>query len=323
MSQKENVQWHSAFYAAAELAFRKYSSDLTFYREEKLTKLPLRMDLLIIKKENATDMDNHLGKIFRTYNVIEYKSPSDSLNIDDFYKVNAYASVYKTFGNKVNAIDGREITVTLFHDTFPKKLMERLIIEGFSYECVYPGIYYLSGNRLMYPAQIVVGKELSQENNVAFRILREHAKISDLDYFVKEAISYTETGDITNADAIFYVSSQRNQSYFSRYGGGVIVCEAIRELFKDEIAVAVENAVKEVERTAEIKVKEAEKTAETKVKEAEKIAEIKVEEAKKETENQVFLGLVKRFFAMGKGISEISMELGLDKDLVSKMLGFA
>lgn len=37
----------------------------------------------------------NIGRIFRKYNIIEYKSPVDYLGIDDFYKVYGYLCFYK------------------------------------------------------------------------------------------------------------------------------------------------------------------------------------------------------------------------------------
>ena len=41
-------------------------------------------------------IQKNIGRIFRQYNIIEYKSPEDNLDIDDFYKVYAYACIYKS-----------------------------------------------------------------------------------------------------------------------------------------------------------------------------------------------------------------------------------
>ena len=85
-----SIQWHPAFYGAAELEFLSNKGDLEFQREFKLGKEPIRMDLLIIKKLTDIRIENELGHIFKKYNVVEYKSPDDSLSIDDFYKTTGY-----------------------------------------------------------------------------------------------------------------------------------------------------------------------------------------------------------------------------------------
>ena len=47
----------------------------------------------------------------RKYNIIEYKSSKDELNIDDYYKTVGYASLYKGYRENVDIIPADELTV--------------------------------------------------------------------------------------------------------------------------------------------------------------------------------------------------------------------
>jgi len=47
---EDKKQWHPAFCAAMELEFREDKDILHFEREYNLSKKPLHMDLLVIKK---------------------------------------------------------------------------------------------------------------------------------------------------------------------------------------------------------------------------------------------------------------------------------
>lgn len=48
--EKTEIQWHPGFYGAAELELISNREELEFQREYNLSKKPLQMDLLIIKK---------------------------------------------------------------------------------------------------------------------------------------------------------------------------------------------------------------------------------------------------------------------------------
>ena len=98
------LQWHPAFYADLQIEFREETEKLKFEREYLLSSKPMAIDVLIIKKKNAEPIHKNIGKIFRKYNIIEYKSPSDSLSVDDFYKVYGYTNFYKADTGKVNEI---------------------------------------------------------------------------------------------------------------------------------------------------------------------------------------------------------------------------
>lgn len=61
------IQWHPGFYGAAELKFLSNKDDLEFLREFNLSKEPIRMDLLIIKKLSDAKIENELGHIFKKW----------------------------------------------------------------------------------------------------------------------------------------------------------------------------------------------------------------------------------------------------------------
>ncbi len=57
------IQWHPGFYGAAELEFLSNKGELEFYPEFTLSKEPVRMDLLVIKKLTDVRTENELGHI--------------------------------------------------------------------------------------------------------------------------------------------------------------------------------------------------------------------------------------------------------------------
>ena len=70
MNQNEaNKQWHQGFYGATELEFRDDKNNLIFDTEHYLSKEPLRMDMLIIKKRTDFLTKNFLGHLFKKYNI--------------------------------------------------------------------------------------------------------------------------------------------------------------------------------------------------------------------------------------------------------------
>ena len=89
------IQWHPTFFADVQVELRKESEKLSFQSEYQLSKKPMEIDVLIIKKKTEEPIEKNIGRIFRKYNIVEYKSPTDYLGIDDFYKVYGYACFYK------------------------------------------------------------------------------------------------------------------------------------------------------------------------------------------------------------------------------------
>ena len=85
--QKDQIDWHSGFAGGLELVFRDYKDQLSIEREHSLSKQPLRIDFLLLKLNPGIIIDNAIGRLFKTHNIIEYKNPYDELNIDTLGKV--------------------------------------------------------------------------------------------------------------------------------------------------------------------------------------------------------------------------------------------
>ena len=74
------LKWHPAFLEAIQQELFDYRDSLVFKYEYQLVSEPLRIDLLIIKKPKEIYIDKNIARIFRTDNLLEYKSPDDYLS---------------------------------------------------------------------------------------------------------------------------------------------------------------------------------------------------------------------------------------------------
>lgn len=74
-TEQEKIQWHPAFVSAINLELAQDRQYLLFEKEYNLNTKPLEIDLLIIKKETNTQLHNEIGRFFRFYNILEFKSP--------------------------------------------------------------------------------------------------------------------------------------------------------------------------------------------------------------------------------------------------------
>ena len=71
------IQWHPAFYSAIQIELQEDADALTFKEEHPLSKKPMQIDIVIIKKLRERKIHKKIGHIFRGHNLIEYKSPDD------------------------------------------------------------------------------------------------------------------------------------------------------------------------------------------------------------------------------------------------------
>lgn len=82
---KRTLQWHPAFQAAMQIELAQEADKLQFLKEFNLTNGPLRVDTLVIKADRGVRIQKRIGRIFRQYNILEYKSPSKSHTVNGFF----------------------------------------------------------------------------------------------------------------------------------------------------------------------------------------------------------------------------------------------
>jgi len=176
------LQWHPAFLQAIQAELFDYRDFLEFRYEYQLTSEPLRIDLLIIKKMKDVPINKNIARIFRTDNVVEYKSPEDYLSVKGFWKVYAYANFYAAI---TPGVDLSDITLTFVGSRHPRKLLRYLTgVRGYTVREVSRGIYHVSGDYI--PIQIIESKKLSRDENLWLKSLRDDLKIDDAKAILQE-----------------------------------------------------------------------------------------------------------------------------------------
>ncbi len=251
-TEKAQIPWHPGFYGAAELELIGNKKDLEFHREYNLSKEPLRMDLLIIKKLREVKIENEIGQIFKKHNVLEYKSPEDGLGIDDYYKTVGYACLYKGLGETENQIPAEEITVSIFRESYPRELFKALKKEGQKIEERFPGIYYISGH-VLFDTQIIVMRRVEAERHRGLKMLNRNVTREDVKAFLKEIESLKEPGDRNNIDAVMHVSAMANWKLYEAIGRDRSMFEVLKVIFKDELEREKQEAVQETAKETEKK----------------------------------------------------------------------
>lgn len=173
--KKEKIYWHSAFFAALQLELHDYNQNLDYNNEYYLSKEPLRIDVLVIKKHSDINIEKNIGKIFKSHNLFEFKSQRDYLSIWDYIKVNGYAMLYSYF----EKVPIEDITISFSVTAYPKKLI-KFLIEERNLEVIEfkKGIYYVKGD--MFVTQIIENKKLTEKENLFFKNLRKNLKVEDL-----------------------------------------------------------------------------------------------------------------------------------------------
>ncbi|MDR2577620.1 MAG: hypothetical protein LBC70_02255, partial [Chitinispirillales bacterium] len=143
---------------------REYKVDII--PEYELYKEPMRIDVVVIKLLEDVVIDNTLMRFFRRHNIVEFKGPTDTLNIKAFDRVLAYFYAYLS----QNSVVFSEAAITFVSVRRPEKLF-RVLQKERGYKIIASearGIYYIVGegqSSTFVPAmQLAVSSELSAED---------------------------------------------------------------------------------------------------------------------------------------------------------------
>lgn len=229
MNTKDNkIQWHPAFGAALQIELGEEAKYLKFETEHLLSKKPMQIDVLV-KNDKCIQIKKNIGRIFRQHNIIEYKSPEDTLTIDDFYKTYGYACIYKSETEKVDFIPAKEITITFVCYHYPFVMLKKLKEErGITVKQSEKGIYYLNGDAV--PIQLVIVPKLSKENNYWLNNLRNNLKAGgEIREFI-EQYEKNKTSELFQALADTIMRANWKELEEERK-----MCDALKELFADDL----------------------------------------------------------------------------------------
>ena len=244
MSEEQDRKlWHDGFYASIKLELRRFADKLKYIEEHTLGKEPLKVDMIIIKKMKDAVIENEVGRIFREYNIFEYKSPDDGLTIDDFAKAVSYALLFKSLSDRVNDIKFDELTVSLVRDIYPRELFKELERLGSNIAEEYPGIYYVDG-MVNFPVQIIVTSKLRGKGHSWLKIVSNKAQEEDVREALNDSASFEQQGDKLNASAVLNLSSEANSElyYMIRSEWGM-TGHGLWELFKEDTERIMEQGI--------------------------------------------------------------------------------
>lgn len=247
-----SIQWHPGFVAAMNLEMAESRGNLRFEKEYNLNVKPLEIDLLITKESADTPIVNEIGQIFKGHNILEYKNSTDQLDIDVFYKVEGYACLYKAYGETVDFIKEDDVTITFIREAKPTGLFRYFNGHDYQVSNPYPGIYYITG-RVLFPAQIIVTKELDPQPHVWLRALSGKLEKQDM-WNLLECIGQLEgKRNKEFGEVVLEVAMRANERIIKELIGDGDMSEALMEIMKPIIEPMLQQQVRQdIQGTIEI-----------------------------------------------------------------------
>ncbi|MDE6622309.1 MAG: hypothetical protein K2K74_17825 [Lachnospiraceae bacterium] len=236
------TQWHMAVTPAMKLEFMEYSQVLDYIPERLLNTNALQIDLLIIKKAEDIRIENEIGRIFQRHNIIEYKSPHDKEGINTYFKVHAYASLYK-IGEKNTVYEPADITITMIRRGKPYKLFRWFARQGYNVKEMYKGVYYIE-NAGFFKTQVIVARELLEESHVWLTSLTDAMNRQQAENLIIKSRELSDKPEASYVDAVLQIVSKANRKLFEEIKReDRNMYSALVELMQPEIDEAVNKAV--------------------------------------------------------------------------------
>ena len=233
--KEAKLQWHPAFGAALRITLQDELQYLEMREEYLLSKKPLQMDILIIKKLKDVPIRKTIGRIFRKHNIIEYKSPGDSLSINDFYKVYGYACIYQSNTNRIKEVDPQELTLTFVCSRYPRNLLQYLkSVRGIRTEYQGDGIYYLKGDPI--PMQLLIAPKLTGRENYWLQSMRTDLQAGkEIQQLMREYEKHRKSKDYAAVMDLITRANWEQMEVEKK------MCDALKELFAEELKEADSN----------------------------------------------------------------------------------
>ncbi|MEQ8224864.1 MAG: hypothetical protein ABRQ37_21270, partial [Candidatus Eremiobacterota bacterium] len=93
INKEPAIQWHSYFAQVME----KICTGLNFFveREQEVGKMPLKIDFIVIRKKDVEYLNLKAPyNYFKDFNILEFKSRTDSFDWNDLYQLEVYGRLY-------------------------------------------------------------------------------------------------------------------------------------------------------------------------------------------------------------------------------------
>lgn len=235
------TQWHMAFTPAMKLELMEYSGILEYDQEHLINIKALQIDLLIIKKDSDIVIENEIGKIFRRHNIIEYKSPHDSEDVDAFFKTQAYAGLYKT-GKDGISYNPEEITVTMIRRGKPRVLFQWLESNKCIVQEAGRGVYHIE-NAGFFKTQVIVARELNETAHLWLRSLTDNMNRLQAQQLIRRSKEMMSRPEAEYVEAVLQIVAKANRKIFEMLKEeDDTMYSALVELMQPEIDEAAKKA---------------------------------------------------------------------------------
>lgn len=111
---------------------------------------------------------------------------------------------------------------------------------------IYPGIFYVTGEKVIFPTQLIISSRLNDSEHQWLKALTNKMEEPEAKRLVSSVRSLTDKDDKDNADSVLYLAMKENESLFNKLKEVPEMNEALIKLMKPELDAAKIEGVTEL-----------------------------------------------------------------------------
>ena len=225
--KKDKIQYHPPMCASMMLELRENKKELHFDSEHKLNTQPNSVDFIVTKPDGVT-VKSGLGAIFKSVNMVEYKSPASDLGKRVYHRTIAYVGLYIAYGKE--DYQPEDFTITFIREGKPESLMAYLQERGYEITEYEKGIYHVRQKGHI-DIQILVTRLLGKQYKWITK-LTDRLERSDITAMLEEMGNLVDAQDLIHAESVWNLVVQLNKN--KEWVKELIGMGALRDLFQEE-----------------------------------------------------------------------------------------
>jgi hypothetical protein len=182
--------------------------------------------LVVVQKGSVNEHCNGISRIFRKYNIFEYKSPGQHLSVRVYQKTMGYVYHFAS----MKRCKTEDITVSFVREGKPEKLLEYFAQNDYNVTQYEAGIYHVTKVNHV-DMQVIVTRELDNRY-IWLKVLTNKLTFSDAELLAEAAGKEKDEEGQRRINVVLDLVSSLNEN--KEWMKELIGMGAFRDLFKEE-----------------------------------------------------------------------------------------
>ena len=238
--------WHREFEDAIQLTIEAWNVGAWTIREHELGEDPPRTDLIVVTGNGLPENVEEVFSFFLPINALEFKGPGDQLNWLTIRKSAGYGHFLIATAKKDEHITADNVTLSVFASDVNKTDFAEMLAKGTLTKTNIPGVYTVNGLTDI-PFRVVIIGELKGEAYAAYRVLKEHAEVTDVELLLGRLEKADEEHDQNMMDRLHRILDLVEKKNPGTVADKIEEMKTMKSVFMDvlkpEIDVVVKDAV--------------------------------------------------------------------------------